>query len=150
MELLNINNIFIINRQRFLKLNSDKIKILARYILKSENVSDNIGINIMFVRNNLIRKYNKEFLNRDNPTDVISFEGSLSSGSAGDIVISVEKAAEYADQNNIDVNEELARYVIHGILHCLGYEDTTRNEKKVMFKRQEKLLKDWKGNPIIQ
>jgi len=104
----------------------------------------------MFVRNNLIRKYNKEFLNRDNPTDVISFEGSLSSGSAGDIVISVEKAAEYADQNNIDVNEELARYVIHGILHCLGYEDTTRNEKKVMFKRQEKLLKDWKGNPIIQ
>ncbi|MCK5852338.1 rRNA maturation RNase YbeY [bacterium] len=146
-------NIFVINRQRLLKLNSDKIKLLARYVLKNENIGNDVGINLMFVRNNVIRKYNKDFLNKDNPTDVISFEGNINDGSAGDIIISVEKAVEYAAQNNIDVNEELARYVIHGVLHCLGYEDIIDKERRAMFKRQEELLEKWYsviGNPIIQ
>lgn len=136
-------NIFVINRQRLLKLNSDKIKLLARYVLKNENIGNDVGINLMFVRNNVIRKYNKDFLNKDNPTDVISFEGNINDGSAGDIIISVEKAVEYAAQNNIDVNEELARYVIHGVLHCLGYEDIIDRERRAMFKRQEELLKKY-------
>ena len=136
-------NIFVINRQRLLKLNSDKIKSLARYILENEKIDNDVGINLMFVRNNIIRKYNKDFLNNDNPTDVISFEGNLNDGSAGDIIISVEKAVEYAAQNNINVYEELARYIIHGILHCLGYEDIIDRERRAMFKRQEELLKKY-------
>jgi len=150
MTAYDTKNIFVINRQRLLKLNSDKIKLLARYVLENEKISNDVGINLMFVRNNIIRKYNKKFLNKDNPTDVISFEGNINDGSAGDIIISVEKAAEYAARNNINVNEEIARYVIHGILHCLGYEDTTDNKSRKMFKRQEKLLDEWNGRPIIQ
>lgn len=133
-------NIFVINRQRLLKLNSNEIKLLARYVLENEKIGNDVGINLMFVRNNLIRKYNKEFLNKDNPTDVISFEGNLNNGSAGDIIISVEKAVEYAAQNNIDVDEEISRYIIHGILHCLGYEDIIDKDRCAMFKRQEELL----------
>jgi len=136
-------NIFVINRQRFLKLNSDKIKLLARYVLENEKISNDVGINLMFVRNNIIRKYNNKFLNKDNPTDVISFEGTINDGSAGDIIISVEKAVEYASQNNIDVDEELSRYIIHGILHCLGYDDIIDKERRAMFKRQEELLKKY-------
>jgi len=136
-------NIFVINRQRLLKLNSNEIKSLARYVLENEKISNDVGINLMFVRNNVIRKYNKDFLNKDHPTDVISFEGNISDGSAGDIIISAEKAVEYAAQNNIDVDEELARYIIHGILHCLGYEDIIDKERRVMFKRQEELLREW-------
>jgi len=150
MEIHGTKNIFIINRQRFLRLNSNKIKSLARYILENEKIGNDVGINLMFVRNNIIKKYNKEFLNENIPTDVISFEGNISDGSAGDIIISTEKAAEYAAKNNIDVNEELMRYVIHGILHCLGYEDTTNNKRRKMFIRQEKLLEKWSGGPIIQ
>jgi len=136
-------NIFVINRQRLLKLDSNKIKSLARYILKSEKISNDVGINLMFVRNNVIRKYNKEFLNKDNPTDVISFEGDINNGSAGDIIISVDKADEYSAQNNIDVDEEIARYIIHGILHCLGYKDIIDKDRRAMFKRQEELLKKY-------
>lgn len=136
-------NIFVINRQRLLKLDSDKIKSLARYVLENEKISNDVGINLMFVRNNLIRKYNKEFLNKDNPTDVISFEGNPNDGSAGDIIISVEKAVEYAAQNNIDVDEEISRYIIHGILHCLGYEDIIDKDRRAMFKRQEELLRQY-------
>jgi len=138
-----IKNIFVINRQRLLKLNSNKIKALARYILKTEKISNDVGINLMFVRNNVIKKYNKKFLNKDNPTDVISFEGDINNGSAGDIIISVDKAAEYAEQNNINVDEEIARYIIHGILHCLGYEDIIDKDRCAMFKRQEELLKKY-------
>ncbi len=136
-------NIFVINRQRLLKLNSDKIKLLARYVLENEKISNDVGINLMFVRNNVIRKYNNFFLKKDNPTDVISFEGNVSDGSAGDIIISVEKAVEYAAQNNIDVDEELSRYIIHGILHCLGYDDIIDKKRSVMFKRQEELLRKY-------
>ena len=136
-------NIFIINRQRLLKLDSNKIKSLARYVLKNEKISNDVGINLMFVRNNIIRKYNKKFLNKDNPTDVISFEGDINNNSAGDIIISVDKAAEYAEHNNINLDEEIARYIIHGILHCLGYEDIIDKERRKMYKRQEELLKKY-------
>ena len=143
MKISGTENIFIINRQRFLKLDSNKIKSLARYILENENIANEVGINLMFVRNNIIKKYNKKFLDKNVPTDVISFEGSINDGSAGDIIISTEKAAEYASQNNIDVKVELLRYVTHGVLHCLGYEDTTEKCRDKMFKRQEKLLKEY-------
>ncbi len=150
-------NIFVINRQRLLKLNSKKIKSLARYILENEKISNNVGVNLMFVRNNMIKKFNNKFLNENYPTDVISFEGNIGEGSVGDVVICVDKAVEYSAQNNMDVNEELARYVVHGILHCLGYEDIIDKERRTMFKRQEELLKEWTirnsfsvtSNPII-
>ena len=45
--------------------------------IENEKISNDVGINLMFVRNNVIRKYNKDFLNKDNPTDVISFEGNI-------------------------------------------------------------------------
>jgi len=138
-----INNIIIINRQRLFRLNSNEIKLLVRYVLRNEKISDDDGINLMFVRNKVIRKYNKKFLDRDNPTDVISFDGNINEGSVGDIVISVDMAAEYAAENNIEVNDELARYIIHGVLHCLGYEDITVKQKRKMFKRQEDLLREW-------
>ena len=104
-----------------------------------------------------IKKFNNKFLNENYPTDVISFEGNIGEGSVGDVVICVDKAVEYSAQNNMDVNEELARYVVHGILHCLGYEDIIDKERRTMFKRQEELLKEWTirnsfsvtSNPII-
>ena len=82
-------------------------------------------------------------MNCDTPTDVISFEGEINNGTAGDVVISVEKAAEFSSQNNINFNEELERYIVHGILHCLGYDDINPTNKKKMFKRQEQILKKW-------
>jgi len=150
METHDTKNICIINRQRLLRLDSNKIKLLAGYILENEKIRNDVGINLMFVRNNIIKKYNKEFLNINTPTDVISFEGDFNDGSAGDIIVSTEKAVEYAAQNNIDTNEELIRYIIHGILHCLGYEDIADNERQKMFKRQEELLEKWNRGPIIQ
>ena len=131
------------NRQRLLRLNSVTIKLFVRYILRNEKIDENIGVNLMFVRNKVIQKYNKDFLNKDCPTDVICFEDNRNRGSAGDVIISVDMAVEYAGNHNIDVEEELARYVVHGVLHSLGYDDIIKEDKRKMFRRQEKLLSEW-------
>ena len=127
-----MKNIYIINRQRKLKLDTEKIRELARTVLNSENVDESTGINIMFVRDPLIRKFNLEYFNKDSPTDVISFpdvEIDKVNNSAGDIIISVDRALEFSSENSIGINEELSRYIIHGILPCLGFEDTNSEKK---------------------
>ncbi len=138
-----MKSICIINRQRKLKLDTDKIRQIARKILDSENVNKSTGINIMFVRDSLIQKFNLQYFNKNNPTDVISFpdiDPDELNNSAGDIIISVDRALEFSSENSININEELTRYIIHGILHCLGYEDTTPEKKRIMFKRQEEII----------
>ena len=138
-----MKNICIINRQRKLKLNKDNIRKIARKVLDSEKVNESTGINIMFVRDSLIQKFNLKYFNKNNPTDVISFpdvELDEVNNSAGDIIISVDRALEFSSENSIDLNEELTRYIVHGILHCLGYEDTTLEKKRKMFKRQEEII----------
>ncbi len=142
-----MKNIYIINRQRKLKLDTEKIRELARTVLNSENVDESTGINIMFVRDPLIRKFNLEYFNKDSPTDVISFpdvEIDKVNNSAGDIIISVDRALEFSSENSIGINEELSRYIIHGILHCLGFEDTNSEKKRKMLKRQEQIIADCK------
>jgi len=138
-----MKNICIINRQRKLKLDTDNIRQIARKVLDSENVNKSTGINIMFVRDALIQKFNLQYFNKNKPTDVISFpdvEPDKLNNSAGDIIISVDRALEFSSENSIDLDEELTRYIVHGILHCLGYEDTTPVKKRKMFKKQEELI----------
>lgn len=138
-----MKSICIINRQRKLKLDTDKVRQIARKVLDLENVNKNSGINIMFVRDPLIQEFNIEYFNKNNPTDVISFpdtDDDELNNSVGDIIISVDRALDFSTENSIDINEELARYIIHGILHCLGYEDTTSEKKHIMFRRQEELI----------
>ncbi len=103
----------------------------------------------MCVDDDCIRTFNAQFLDRDSATDVISFPIEKESGlpeeerSAGDIIISVETCRKYAAENHIDFTEELIRYIIHGILHCLGYEDTDVESKKSMDAQQEKLVAEY-------
>jgi len=142
-----MKNICIINRQRKLKLDLDKIRRIARTVLDSENVDKNTGINIMFVRDPLIKKFNLEYFNKNQPTDVISFpdkEHDKFNNSAGDIIISVDRALEFSSENSVDIDEELTRYIIHGLLHCLGYEDTSSKKKGEMFRRQEQIIANCK------
>jgi len=148
-----MKEICIINKQTKLKLDTNKIRRIARKVLGFENVDKNIGINIMFVRDTLIQEFNLKYFNKNNPTDVISFpdvETDELSNGVGDMIISVDRAIEYSSENSIDLEEELMRYIVHGILHCLGYEDTTPTKKQKMFERQEELITKFKTKVIVQ
>lgn len=130
------------NTQRRVRINTTAAAQLVAFVLDAEAVAPARGLNLIFTNDASIRRYNRQFLNHDYPTDVISFPDS-SDTSAGDIIISAQRAIAYASAHNIPLASELARYVIHGVLHCLGYSDTSPAARRRMFARQEALLRLW-------
>ena len=92
------------------------------------------AVNILFVDDALIRRLNNKYRKIGRPTDVLAFE-------TGDIVISVDTARRNARRFDTTTGEELKLYMIHGILHLSGYDDTSSSKKKKMRKMEEKVLK---------
>lgn len=82
----------------------------------------------MIVDNDEIQQINRDYLERDRPTNVISFAmqegecGGVQPQLLGDVVISAERAAEDAQEADIPFEHELAFLLLHGILHLLGYD----------------------------
>lgn len=124
--------IHVTNEQRRVPIPAAKVRRLAGQILGKRNLS------IAFVTNAAIRKINRQFLKHDFATDVISFP--LGTDLVGELVISAEFAVGEARLRKIPVEEELLRYVAHGILHLLGYDDHDPADRERMWKRQEREL----------
>jgi len=124
--------IHVTNEQRRVPVPAAKVRRLAAQILGKRNLS------IAFVTNAAIRKINRQFLKHDFATDVISFP--LGTDLVGELVISAEFAVGEARLRKIPVEEELLRYVAHGILHLLGYDDHDPADRERMWKRQEREL----------
>jgi len=116
-------------------------------ILKNLNCKDK-EISLLFVDDEGIREINRRFLNRDYPTNVISFSmsesefGNINPHMLGDIVISVETAFRDAQQAAVEFDDELDFLMIHGLLHLLGYnhEDAGKDEAMRMENREKELL----------
>ncbi len=101
------------------------------------------SLSILFVNNNMIKKMNKNYFGRDKPTNVISFsyESAFSYEIIGDIVISLERAKEEAENADCPFYERVFALIIHGLLHVLGYDhETGKNEARRMKYREDKLL----------
>jgi probable rRNA maturation factor len=122
--------IAVTNLQRGVPIPESKVRRLARQILGSRNLS------IAFVTDAAIRKLNRAHLNHDYPTDVLAFP--LGTDLLGELVISAPCARRQARERSIPVEEELLRYVAHGILHLLGYDDHRPKDRKRMWSRQER------------
>ncbi len=135
--------IHLANLQRKIRIPSAKVKKLVGLILKGER-SAGLTLSFAFVGNRRIRTINRKFLGHDYATDVIAFalgEPSEAGGVHGEVVVSAEFAAKEARRRGIGVQEELLRYVAHGVLHLLGYDDKPASKKKRMWKKQEAYLK---------
>jgi probable rRNA maturation factor len=125
-------------------LSRARVADLARAVLRAEGVRDGL-LSIALVSNRRIAALNKKHLRRSRPTDVIAF-GFARSGKRGpvigDVYIAPDVARASARENGVPIREELARLVIHGTLHVLGYdhaEDDTRTSS-AMWRRQERLV----------
>lgn len=125
--------IHLTNEQKSVAIPALRVRRLAAQILGRRNVS------IAFVTNAAIRKINRRFLKHDFATDVISFP--LGTDLLGELVISAEYAKAEAARRNIPVGEELLRYVAHGLLHLLGYDDHRPADRERMWARQERELR---------
>ena len=113
-------------------------------------------ISLLFVDDNGIREINRRYLNRDYPTNVLSFSlgegecGDINPDILGDIVISAETALKDAEGSGIVFNDELAFLMIHGILHLLDYDHENADEVKTrtMKKKERELFHMLKGYEI--
>ena len=100
-------------------------------------------INMVICTDVTLLKINRKYLKKDTLTDIITFgmaeEEFIVSG---DIFISLERVRENARIYHQQVKKELARVMIHGVLHLMGYNDESEAEKKVMRKKENFYLKD--------
>ena len=113
--------------------------MVIRKTLSSEKIRK-ARFGVRLVRDKEIRRINKKFLKHDYATDVISFSYG-EPDYLGDLVVSVDTARRLSRELGISYKEELARYLVHGTLHLLGYDDKAPKHKAKMFKRQEAILK---------
>ena len=83
---------------------------------------------------------NRQYLNHDYYTDVISFDYCEDNVISGDIFISVDTVADNAKEYGVTFEKELARVMIHGVLHFIGYNDKSDEEVPVMRAKENQYL----------
>ncbi len=130
-----------------IRLIEDVIKAALEY----EKIKNDCEISVTIVDNEQIHQLNKQFRNIDRATDVLSFplidfqKEQLPPDNVkvylGDIVISIERAAEQAIEYGHSLQREIGFLTAHSMLHLLGYDHMLPEEEKIMFKKQEEILK---------
>lgn len=98
------------------------------------------NISYGFCSDTHIIEANRQYLQHDYFTDIITFDYSEGNTIAGDLLISVDTVKSNAVQFNSDFTSELHRVMIHGVLHLLGFKDSTDNEQVEMRKRENEAL----------
>lgn len=120
----------------------DRISKIVKLILAKENINQAL-VNIVVVGDKLITALNKEYLKKDTTTDVISFvlENNSENGSLeGEVYANLEQIQRQAKDYNVTWQNELFRVIIHGVLHLVGHNDQTLEDKKQMTEKENYYL----------
>lgn len=122
------------------EITEDKIINYGNYLAK--NMNNYKCFSLILIDNKQMQEYNKEFRDKDYPTDVLTFcdeeEDYL-----GDIYINIDKVIEQANLYKHSEKREFLFLLTHGFLHLLGYDHQTKEEEVEMFSLQEKLLNEY-------
>jgi len=119
-------NIF--NETHYSAIDEKKITRLVKKILKKEHIKLDT-LNIIITDNTYLKRLNKMFFRKNRPTNVISFK--------------MDNVSEiYVSKNKVKSNEELFYYIVHGLLHIIGYEHKNRREEILMENRCFEYIND--------
>ncbi|MFO0428680.1 MAG: rRNA maturation RNase YbeY [Planctomyces sp.] len=128
------------NQQKVLPVDVALLRQTIEAALSLEDVGAAV-LSITIVDNEAIHRLNREHLQHDYPTDVISFPLECSDEMVeGEIVASAEMACQMAASGQWSPQDELRLYVVHGLLHLCGYDDLTPNEKSMMRERERAIM----------
>ncbi|WP_102026991.1 rRNA maturation RNase YbeY [Salirhabdus sp. Marseille-P4669] len=131
------------------------VEKLLQYAAETEEIDETAEMSVTFVNNEQIQIMNRDYRQKDAPTDVISFamqeEGEEELAIVGeqlpivlgDVIISVDKIKEQAEEYGHSFERELGFLSVHGLLHLLGYDHMTPEDEKVMFTKQEEILNEF-------
>lgn len=130
----------------------EMVESLLQHAAEAERVAQDAELSVTFVDNEKIKEINRDYRSKDQVTDVISFameeqgEGEVSIVGVdmppvlGDIIISVPRASEQAEEYGHSFTRELGFLAVHGLLHLLGYDHMTEEDEKKMFGKQKEIL----------
>ena len=130
----------------------EMVETLLQHAAEAEHVAQDAELSVTFVDNEKIKEINRVYRSKDQVTDVISFameeqgEGEVSIVGVdmppvlGDIIISVPRASEQAEEYGHSFTRELGFLAVHGLLHLLGYDHMTEEDEKKMFGKQKEIL----------
>jgi probable rRNA maturation factor len=105
-----------------------------------------LEVSVTITSDAALHELNRAWLDHDYPTDVISFplrDPGDPDPLLGEVACSADRAREEARDRGISPAEELCRYVVHGCLHLLGWDDRTPEERAAMHARQEEILEGY-------
>ena len=119
--------------------NEEAIANWISNVITSENKK--VGeINYIFCDDEYLLEINKEHLQHDYYTDIISFDYSVGNEINGDMFISVDRVKENAQDFNVTFEEELKRVIVHGVLHYCGYKDKSEDDVFLMRSKEDEKL----------
>lgn len=133
----------------------NEIEKLLQFAAKKEGIDPEAELSVTFVNNDEIQEINRIYRGKDQPTDVISFameelgEGEIAIVGddlptiLGDIIISIPRAQEQAEEYSHSFMRELGFLSVHGFLHLLGYDHIEKEDEVIMFSKQKELLEEY-------
>jgi probable rRNA maturation factor len=121
------------------------LKEAARITLEHQRISPDISLTLVISDDDHLQQLNQKFNDIDEPTDVLSFSANhvdpdMDAPYLGDVIISFPRAHEQANKIGHSVESELQLLIVHGVLHLLGYDHSTAEEKAIMWAAQSEIL----------
>jgi len=141
-------NLVITNRQRTKKINSRRLKEITVALLTELQITEvELGVNLVGAREMAL--VNETFLQHEGPTDVITFDhrncelriANCKSEIHGELFICVNVAMTQAKEFQSSWQAEVVRYVVHGVLHLLGYDDLKPALRRRMKREENRLMR---------
>jgi probable rRNA maturation factor len=117
------------------------IRRIGKAVLRGEGWKGKGNLSIILVDDKKIRELNRRFLQSDRPTDVLAFPlEDEDTGVWGEVYVNGNLAREQALMYGVSFGEELARLIVHGVLHLMGYDDGDENSREEMREREDHYL----------
>ena len=121
----------------FISKNTLKQNLKTLAISEGKSLKD---ISVVFTDDDYLLEVNKQYLNHDYYTDVITFDYSVFPEVSGDIMISLDRVMDNAETLSVSFQEELNRVIYHGLLHLCGYKDKSASDEMLMRKKENYYL----------
>lgn len=122
--------------------NKNIIKKVIKEIVSRETLK--VGnINIIICSDEYILKINKEYLNHDYYTDIITFNYNEGNLIYGDLYISLDTVKSNSKKFEEELENELSRVIFHGVLHLCGFNDKTKKEQVIIREQENRNLKNY-------
>ena len=103
-------------------------------------------LSYLFCDDTEILRVNRQFLNHDYFTDIITFDYSRNKRVGGDMIISLDTVRSNSESLGVTYESELLRVIVHGLLHLCGIDDKAPGEREVMQRHEDEALSLWNDN----